>query len=204
MHDILCYQSGVEFFTVPRQGRPSMVSYELVTKIKAILLNLCGSGGVISRNTVISIGNGVLSSRCPEKLTNNGGSVTLTTKWARRILKSLDWVKRCGTATKREMIPVLYEELIFTWKRKITNATFEYSIHYEMVLNFYETPRGFTAPNKATFAEKGAQSAPIFYVNDKREITDTFCVNISGEFLPIQLIYSSCYRLCQEDDFFLP
>ena len=54
-----------------------MVSYELVTKIKAILLNLCGSGGVISRNTVISIGNGVLSSRCPEKLTNNGGSVTL-------------------------------------------------------------------------------------------------------------------------------
>ena len=102
------------------------------------------------------------------------------------------------------MSPVLYEELIFTWKRKITNATFEYSIHYEMILNFYETPRDFTTPNKATFAEKGAQSVPIVYVDDKREITDTFCVNISGEFLPIQLIYSSCYRLCQEDDFFLP
>ena len=157
-----------------------------------------------SVGTLISIGNRVLRSRCPEKLTNSSGSVTLTTKCARGILKSLDWVKRCDTTAKREMSPVLYEELIFTWKRKITNATFEYSIHYEMILNFYETPRDFTTPNKATFAEKGAQSVPIVYVDDKREITDTFCVNISGEFLSIQLIYSSCYRLCQEDDFFLP
>ena len=62
----------------------------------------------------------------------------------------------------------------------------------------------FYCSQQSNLRWKGAQSAPIFYVNDKREITDTFCVNISGEFLPIQLIYSSCYRLCQEDDFFLP
>ena len=118
-------QEGVELFTVPRKGHPSMVSDELLTEIKAILHMLHVSGEVISRKTVIAIGNWILSSRCPEKWTKNGGSVTLTTIWAREILKSLDWVKRRGTTAKREMNLALYEELTFTWKTKIAVAIFE-------------------------------------------------------------------------------
>ena len=166
-----------------------MVSDEIVTEIKAILHNLCVSGGAVTRKTVIAIGDGVLSSRCPEKLAKNGGSVTLTTKWARGILKSLDWVKRRGTTSKREMNPALYEELTFSWKRKIANVLFEHSI-------FDQTPLGFTAPNKATFTERGAHSVPIANVDDKRQITGTFCVNMPGEFLPIQLIYAGVTDRC--------
>ena len=44
-------------------------------------------------------------------LEENGRSITLTTEWARGVLKSLDWVKRCYTTAKREMNPTLYEEL---------------------------------------------------------------------------------------------
>ncbi len=43
-------------------------SDEIVTEIKTILHNLRVSGGAITRKTTIVIGNGVLSSRCPEKL----------------------------------------------------------------------------------------------------------------------------------------
>ena len=118
-------QEGVELFTVPRKGHPSMVSDELLTEIKAILHMLHVSGEVISRKTVIAIGNWILSSRCPEKWTKNGGSVTLTTIWAWEILKSLDWVKRRGTIAKREMNLALYEKLTFTWKTKIAVAIFE-------------------------------------------------------------------------------
>ena len=100
-------QEGVRFLAIPQQGRPSVVSDEFVTEIKAILHNICVIGGTISRKTVIAIGNGVLSSRCPEKLTKNSGSVILTTKWAGGILKSLDWVKRCGMTAKRGMNPTL-------------------------------------------------------------------------------------------------
>ena len=50
-------QEGVELFTVPRKGHPSMVSDELLTEIKAILHMLHVSGEVISRKTVIAIGN---------------------------------------------------------------------------------------------------------------------------------------------------
>ena len=39
-------------------------------------------------------------------------------------------------------------------------------------------------------------SVPIANVNYKDQITGTFCVNISGEFLPIELIYSGVTERC--------
>ena len=50
-------------------------------------------------------------------LEENGGIITLTTKWARGVAKSLDWVRRY-TTSKREMNLALYEELTFSWKKK--------------------------------------------------------------------------------------
>ena len=121
-------QEGVEFFTVPRQRRPSMVSHELVTEIKAILHNLRDGGGAVSLKTVIAIGNGVMSSRCSEKLTKKGGNVTFTIKWARGIPKLLSWMKRGGKTARREMILALYEEE--------NNYQCYFRTHHEMVLKF--------------------------------------------------------------------
>ena len=46
-------------------------------------------------------------------------SITLSTKWAANVFKSLDWVNWRGT-TKRGMNPALYEERTFSWKIKIS------------------------------------------------------------------------------------
>ena len=78
------------FFAIPRQGRPSKMGDELTTEVKSILHNLRISGRAVTRKTVIAIGNGVLKVRCLEMLEENDGSITLTTKWARGVLKSLD------------------------------------------------------------------------------------------------------------------
>ena len=99
--------------------RPSMVSPELSEEIKTILQNFRTAGCGISQKTVIAVGNGVLGAKYPEKLRRNGGSVTLTTKWARGILKFMDWTKRRGTKAKQEMHPALYEELSFSWKKNL-------------------------------------------------------------------------------------
>ena len=102
------YQNAFEnkevgnFFALPRQGRPSKMSDELTTEVKSILHNLRVSGGAVTQKIVIAIGNGVLKARCPEMLEENGGSITLTSKWARGVLKSLDWVNRRYTTAKRE------------------------------------------------------------------------------------------------------
>ena len=94
------------------------------------------------------------------------------------------------------MNPALYEELTFSYKRKIANAIFEHKIQKEMILNFDQTALGFTAPNKSTFTGKGVHSVPIANVDHKRQITASFCVNIVGDFLPVQLIYRGITDKC--------
>ena len=94
------------------------------------------------------------------------------------------------------MNPALYKELTFSWKRKITNAIFEHRIQEEIILNFDQTALGFTAPNKSTFTGKGAHFVPIANADDKRRITATFCVNIVGDFLRVQLIYGGVTDRC--------
>ena len=44
-------------------------------------------------------------------------------------------------------------------------------------------------PGKYTFNPKGAKTVPIKGIDDKRQITATFVISMTGEFLPIQLIY---------------
>ena len=181
---------------MPQRGKPALISEELSTEIKQILSNLRVAGCSVSRKVVISVGNGVLASRCPEKMSRNGGKVNLTVKWARGILKSMNWVKRRGTTAKRTMNPALYDALAFTWKKKIAEKNFEHKIHNDLILNFDQTALGFTSPAKTTFTEKNAETVPIANLDDKRQITGTLVSNLSGEFLPIQLIYTGKTDLC--------
>ena len=57
-------------FSLPRFGMPPTLTEEITTEIKLILNNLRISGCSISRKVVISVGNGVLASKCTEKMAN--------------------------------------------------------------------------------------------------------------------------------------
>ena len=63
-------------------------------------------------------------------------------------------------------------------------------------MNFDQIALGFKAPNKSTFTAKEVHSVPIANVDDKRQITATFCINIVGDFLPVQLIYGGITDKC--------
>ena len=173
-----------------------MLSDVLMTETKLILTNLRIAGCAISTKVVISVGNGVLACKCPERLAINGGSITLWIKWARNLLKSMNWSRRKGTTGKRTMNPSLYEELCFTWKKKIDELVFENKMHRSLVLNFCQTPLGFTSPSKVTFTEKNSQNVPIANIDDKHTITGTFTVSLDDQFLPIQLIYTGKSDKC--------
>ena len=59
-------QSGVDsssenVFTLPLAGMPPLVSQDLMTEIKSILSNLRINGCAITREVVIAVANGVLS-----------------------------------------------------------------------------------------------------------------------------------------------
>ena len=73
---------------------------------------------------------------------------------------------------------------------------FKHKIQKEIMLNFDQVALGFTAPNKSKFTWKGVHSVPVPNVDDKRQITVTFCVNIVGDFLPVQLIQGGLTDTC--------
>ena len=153
--------SSQSLFTMPQRDKPTLISEELSTEIKQILSNLRVAGCSISRKVVISVRNGVLASRCSEKMSRNGGKMNLIVKWARGILKSMNWFKRRGTTAKRTMNPGLYDELAFTWEKKIAEKDFEHNVHNDLILNFDQAPLRFTCPAKTTFTEKNAETVPV-------------------------------------------
>ena len=168
----------------------------MLSEVKLILHNLRMAGCGISRNVVISVGNGVMQTKCPEKLAKNGGPITLSVKWARGILKSMDWSKKRGTTAEREMNPALYEELSFSWKRDIAGNIFNHKIPEAPIFNMDQTPLGQTSASKVSFAPRGSKKVPIANIDDKRMITGTFCVSLKGDILPLQLIYAGKTDLC--------
>ena len=68
-------------------------------------------------------------------------------------------------------------------------AILEHDVPAPLVINLDETPLSYVSPSKYTFSFKGTQNVPIKGVDDKRQMTATSVVSLTGKFLPIQLIY---------------
>ena len=66
----------------------------------------------------------------------------------------------------------------------------KHNIPPELVLNADQTPSSYISIGKSTMATRGEKSVPIKGLTDKRNITSTFVVSLSGEFLPMQIIYT--------------
>ena len=65
-----------------------------------------------------------------------------------------------------------------------------------MILNLDQTSLSYVSPGKYLFNPKGAKTVPIKDVDDKRQITETFPISMTGSFLPIQLISEGKTRRC--------
>ena len=63
-------------------------------------------------------------------------------------------------------------------------------------MNLDQTPLSYVSPGKYTFNMKATKHVPIKGVDDKQQITATFAVSASGDFLPMQLIYAGETKRC--------
>ena len=148
------------------------------------------AGRVINRCQLISIGTGVVRANNPNLLKEYGGNLVLSDKWARGVLKQLTWRKRKGTTGKVDPYPHFLAEEKFTFQRNISALVSEHDISPSLIIIADQTPLSYINTGKYTFSFKGAKNIPIKGVDDKRQITVTFAVCCTGEFLPIQLIYT--------------
>ena len=172
-----------------KAGRPNLLDQNLIKKVKDIAIGTRQAGGVINRRQILNIAKGVVKSNNPDILVEVGGTVELTNRWARGILSDMNWCKRKGTTGKVEPSPQFLAEEKFTFQRAISSKISINDIPSYLVLNIDQTPLSYVSPGKYTFSFKGSKHVPIKGVDDKRQITATFAVSSTGEFLPMQLIY---------------
>lgn len=83
----------------------------------------------------------------------------------------------------------MYEECKFTFLNDIHKAIKKHAIPSELVLNVDQTPSSYVSVGRMTMTDKKTSSVPIKGLTDKRNITLTFTISLSGEFLPMQIIY---------------
>ena len=98
-------------------------------------------------------------------------------------------IEKTQTTGKVEPSPQFLAEEKFTFQRAISAAISEHDIPTSLVINLDQTPLSYVSLGKYTFSFKGAKNVPIRGVDDKKQITGTFAVTLTGNFLPMQLIY---------------
>ena len=101
----------------------------------------------------------------------------------------MGFVKRRFTSTKVDIPEKARKEIEYQFYHEIVSKVERYHIPNELVINLDQTPSSIVPGGRQTMARKGSSSVTIVGANDKRNITATFAITLSGEFLPMQLIY---------------
>ena len=109
--------------------------------------------------------------------------------WSKSLFKRMGYVRRLATTGKVEISEKLKAEIGTAYLYGIVQRINERKIPSSMVINLDQTPLKFVPGCNKTLAKKGCKSVPIAGSTDKRMITATFTITLTGEFLPIQLIY---------------
>ena len=168
------------------RGRPPILT-ELDGKLIRFLKGIRGRGGVINIHVVRAVTQALID--CNTSLTHLA-NFDMPRSWVHSIYKRMGYKARAGT-TSRPPVPLgLFSESRFEYLSSILETVEQYAIPPQLIFNADQTSCSYVSVGKMTMAKKGDKSIPIKGLTDKRNITLTFVVSFTGEFLPMQIIDS--------------
>ena len=124
--------------------------------------------------------------------------------WVQSIYRRMGLSRRLGTTGRPPVPRGIYEECRFDYLHDISNKVSTFSIVPDLIINIDQIPSSYVSVGRLTMARQGSQSVPIKGLTDKRNITLTFSVTLSGLFLPIQVIYGGKTTASQPRGFTFP
>ena len=95
-----------------------------------------------------------------------------------------------GTTSRPPVPKGLFEECRVQYLRDIDTKMKMYSIPPELVINADQTPSSYISVGRTTMAKQGSSSVSIKGLSDKRNITLTFVVTLTGVMVEKQLLAS--------------
>ena len=110
-------------------------------------------------------------------------------------MKRMRMVKR-RASTKAKTTVINFDELKETFLQDIKHSMLMNEIPPELVINFNQTGIHYIPVSSWSMEMEGAKRVEVVGKDDKRQITAIFGISMSGDFLPIQLVYQGKTTKC--------
>ena len=146
------------------------------------------AGGVVNTTLVIAAGTGILQYKDPLLLACNGGHTILKKSWAKYFLGKMNFVKRKATK-KSKLVVNNFDEVKQQFLVDIKAVVEMAEIPHDLIINWDQTRIKYIPVSEWTMAREGSKRVEISGIEDKRQNTAVFAASLSGDFLPIQLVY---------------
>lgn len=138
---------------------------------------------------------GIVRNKDSNLLRKNGGHISLTKEWAKNLLRRMGLVKR-RASTKSKVSIENFEELKEQYLLDIKACVEMDDIPDQLIINWDQTGIHYVPVSSWTMAKEGFKRVEIAGIDDKRQITAAFGCCLSGDFLPVQLIYKGKTKKC--------
>lgn len=171
-----------------KRGRPLLIGEELDGQVREYVKELRKLGVVINAHVVIAVGMGLVINKNANLLVENGGHISLEKHWAKYLLARMGFVKRRGN-TKSKVSVEQFDELKELFLLEFNNAVEMDEVPQQLVINWDQTGINYVPVSSWTMEQEGSKRVELLGKDDKRQLTALFACSMSGDFLPIQLVY---------------
>ena len=140
-------------------------------------------GGVINKTIAIASARGIVRKRDSRMLAENGGHVLLTKDWAHYLLIRKGYVKR-KAKSKAKITVESFEELRYNFLCEIKSIVMMEEISSSIILNWDHTGLKYVPVSSWTMAKQGSKKVSIARIDDKRQNTAIFTINLIANLSP--------------------
>ena len=164
------------------QRKPLILGGETDQKVQLYIKQVGKRAGVISRSITISTAKVLL------ERDESFDKIKITETWAKSFLKRIGSVRRAKTPSTVEIPDDVRKELEYLYLYGIESAVEKWNIPPDLPVNFDQAPSKLVPVSHSTLVKRNSTNVTIASLSDKRTITVTLAVSLSGNFLPPQLI----------------
>ena len=179
-----------------KRGRPVLLGQELDSLVQMYLRKVREGGGAVSARIVMAAARGILLKCNRSMLVEFGGHIHLNRHWAHSLLKRMKFVQRKATTAKSKENKADFGKGKSSFLADLVATVTMEEIPPELIMNWDQTGIKIVPCSTWTMNQRGAKRVEMIGTNDKRQITAVFCGTLTGDFLPVQVIYKGKTPRC--------
>ena len=177
------------------RGRPPLLGRKCDDILQQLIVSMRSRGSPVGSSVTIGVGRGIMMRHNKSLLQEFGGPIILGKEWAKSVLRRMGFTKR-RASSKSKILLQNFEVIKQQYLNDIKSVVVMEDIPTGLIINWDQTAMKIVPSSAWTMEKKGTKRVEIAASDDKRQITAIFACSLSGNFLPLQLIYQGTTPRC--------